>query len=270
MLDLWCSILEKFVLIFNEIAMFLFKLKAEVDCFYVKFAQFITGKEIVFITMFVVLSVVANYKLLNYIPKKCFKLAPVKMRYFTLSLIYTVGGFLIYYLFNHFFVIVFLLVFLNFTVLLFILDYKTGYLPNVLTYPLLWLGLLYQIATPAGNIISAIYAVMVAYLIVLALTALVGRIKKQPQMGGGDLKLIAACAAWLGVLNLPYFLGLAAGLGLLQYGVNYWLLPKLNKVKGNALQVGEKNMDNMTPTIPFGPAILMSASIWLYLSLIHP
>lgn len=268
MLDLWCSVLEKFVFIFNEIMILLFKLKAEWSCLYVKLSNVMVNKEIYLVLILVALSVILSRKLLRYIPEKHFKLPPMEVGYFSLLFIYSILGFVIFYPVSHFLITLFLFVFVNFTVLLFIIDYKTGYLPNVLTFPFLVVGLLYQISSPTGNVVSAIYAVVVAYIAILALTTVMEKIKKQPQMGRGDFKLIAACAAWLSVMNLPYFLGLAAALGLLHYSISYWVLPKFNVADGKSYLISGGSINMGSPTIPFGPAILTSTSIWLYLSLI--
>lgn len=269
MLDLWCAVLEKFVFIFNEIMNLLFKLKTEWSCFYIKFSNIMVNKEVYLILMLLVLSVIMTFKLLKSIPEKYFQLPSIEVNYFSLFFIYSVLGLIVFYSLSYWLVILFLFVFLNFTVLLFIIDYKTGYLPNILTYPFLVVGLLYQISSPNGNVISAIYAIIVAYLAIMFITTLVEKIKKQPQMGRGDFKLIAACASWLGVLNLPHFLGLAAVLGLLHYSASYWLLPKFHGVGGKSYLKSGEGMNMGGPTIPFGPAILVSASIWLYLSLIQ-
>ena len=269
MLDLWCSILEKFVFIFNEIMIILFKLKAEWGCFYVNLSNVMVNKKIYLVLILVALSVILSRKLLLYIPEKYFKLPPIEAGYFSLLFIYSILGFVVFYSFSHLFIILFSFVFLNFTVLLFIIDYKTGYLPDALTFPSLFIGLLYQIGSPAGNVVSAIYAVVVAYIAILALTTVMEKIKKQPQMGRGDFKLIAACAAWLGMSNLPHFLGLAAALGLLHYSVRYWVLPKFNVTDGKSYLISGDSVSVGSSTVPFGPAILTSASIWLYLSLIQ-
>ncbi len=268
MLNLWCSVLEKFVFIFNEIMILLFKWKSEWDCFYAKLSNLMVNKEIYFILILIALSVILSHKLLRYIPEKYFQLSAVEASYFRLLFSYSILGVVIFYSFSHLIVILFAFVFLNFTFLLFIIDYKTGYLPDVLTFPFLFMGVLYQVSSPAGNVVSAIYAIAIAYISILALTVVIEKVKKQPQMGRGDFKLIAGCAAWLGVMNLPYFLGSAAGLGLLHYSVSYWVLPKFNVVSGKSYLNSGNSMNVGSPTIPFGPAILMSASIWLYLSLI--
>ncbi|WP_281111334.1 prepilin peptidase, partial [Providencia rettgeri] len=149
-------------------------------------------------------------------------------------------------------------------------NHRIEYMTDVLTYPLLWSGLLYQINLPQGNVISAIYAVILSYFMMLITVTLVEKIKKQPQMGRGDLKLIAACAAWLGVWLLPYFIGLAACLGLLHYAFAHWVLPKISQGGHSPSCVSAKPLVNeIAQTIPFGPTIIISASILLYLSILR-
>lgn len=74
-------------------------------------------------------------------------------------------------------------------------------------------------------------------------------------MGRGDFKLIAAGATWLGIFYLPYFLGLAASLGLLHF---LWRTCREKKER--------RGKQKFVQSIPFGPAIIGSASFWLLLS----
>lgn len=155
-------------------------------------------------------------------------------------------------------VLALLFLFFNLVIPLGLIDLKTGYLPDILNYPLLVFGLLFQWIMPAGNLLSAIYALLFSYIGLVAITTLVEKIRRRPQMGRGDFKLIAACATWLGVFNLPYFLGLAASLGLLHFLWRAWREKKERRGKQKLVQ-----------SIPFGPAIICSASFWLLLSW-HP
>ncbi|WP_236611268.1 prepilin peptidase [Providencia burhodogranariea] len=143
-------------------------------------------------------------------------------------------------------------VFLNLIICLFIIDIKIGYLPDILTYPLLWGGLMYQTYSPNGNVVSAIYAVIISYLSIMLLTTMMEKIYPRSQMGRGDFKLIAACAAWLGVMELPFFFAVAASLGVIHYVVAHFIY-------------SNKSITH----IPFGPAIMVSASYWLFSPLVN-
>lgn len=198
------------------------------------------------------LSIILTQKILINIPKKYLNENSINIDNKWLMLFYFPTISMILLLNNEIIIVLFLSTFINIVISLIIIDIKLGYLPDVLTYSLLWLGLLYQIGSEQGNVVSAIYAVIVSYLAIMMITTLAEQIRQRPQMGRGDFKLIAACAAWLGIADLPLFFAVAASLG----GVYYIAVYVFSSNKpGNS--------------IPFGPAIIISASYWLFCPLIH-
>ncbi|WP_397473372.1 prepilin peptidase [Pusillimonas sp.] len=94
------------------------------------------------------------------------------------------------------------------------IDAETGFLPDALTLPLLWLGLLVNVGgtfTPlADAVVGAAAGYMSFWLISGAFLLLTGR----QGMGNGDFKLLAALAAWLGWMPLPWILLIASLLAL--------------------------------------------------------
>lgn len=94
------------------------------------------------------------------------------------------------------------------------IDAETGYLPDMLTLPLLWLGLLVNIggtfAPLADGVIGAVAGYMSLWLLGNAFLWFAGR----QGMGNGDFKLLAALGAWLGWMSLPRILLLASLLAL--------------------------------------------------------
>lgn len=96
------------------------------------------------------------------------------------------------------------------------IDARTGYLPDALTWPLLGLGLVHA-ALSAGfpSPVQALAGVAAGYGLpwVVAHAYLLWR--KQPGLGGGDIKLLAAMGAWLGPAQVPWVLLLACLLALL-------------------------------------------------------
>ncbi len=124
------------------------------------------------------------------------------------------------------------------------IDAEHELLPDALTLPLLWLGLL-RAALGHGPIAAseAILAAALAYLALWLLMHLHQRLRKQQGMGHGDFKLAAALAAWVGLFHLPLLILLAALSGLL------W-------VAGVRL-LGSRSM--RTPErIPFGPFLALA------------
>jgi leader peptidase (prepilin peptidase)/N-methyltransferase len=96
------------------------------------------------------------------------------------------------------------------------IDAEHQLLPDLLVYPLLWLGLLRAALGHAPITASdAIFAAFFAYLALWSLMHLHQMLRKVQGMGHGDFKLAAALGAWLGPMQLPFLLLLAAVLGLL-------------------------------------------------------
>ena len=92
------------------------------------------------------------------------------------------------------------------------IDKRILYLPDILTSPLLIGGFTYAVF--AGNLLgeniilattnSSLGAIMGYVLPVIASLLL---IKKHPDnFGGGDIKILAAIGAWLGLTNIPYII----------------------------------------------------------------
>lgn len=110
----------------------------------------------------------------------------------------------------------FILLFVFIAISLFVIDIQTQLLPDKLTLPLLWLGLLFNI--PDGSFVTLESAVIGAILGYVVLWSIYWGFKlatKKEGMGYGDFKLTAALCAWFGYQALlPIMLG-SAVLGLI-------------------------------------------------------
>jgi len=117
-----------------------------------------------------------------------------------------------------------------------VIDFDHYLLPDVLTLPLLWAGLLFNLAhtfaTPAGAIIGAVAGFLLLWLVYHGFRLLTGK----EGMGRGDFKLLAALGAWCGWRMLPLIVLAAALLGVVIGGA--WLLS------------GRRGREH---PIPFGP-----------------
>ncbi|MDC9588515.1 A24 family peptidase [Xenorhabdus sp. XENO-10] len=98
--------------------------------------------------------------------------------------------------------------------LLAIIDIKTYCLPDIITFPLLWLGLLFNVDGNFVSIKSAIYGAISGYLFLWFLYWLCRYSLNKEGIGYGDLKLTAAIGAWLGVEMLPILMLMASLSGL--------------------------------------------------------
>ena len=102
-----------------------------------------------------------------------------------------------------------------------VIDLRRYYLLDILTMPLLWLGLLANVDSRFALLEDAVLGAAAGYLFLSTLSAVMSMVLKKRAMGGGDFKLTAALGAWLGWQMLPLLLFLAAVLGLFFAGWRY-------------------------------------------------
>lgn len=109
----------------------------------------------------------------------------------------------------------FYLLLLWFLLALFVIDATKQLLPDVLTLPLLWLGLIFHIVD-SNNISTndGIIGAVAGYLLLWSVFWLFKLVRKKEAMGYGDFKLNAALGAWFGWQMLPQLLMVAALLGI--------------------------------------------------------
>ena len=117
------------------------------------------------------------------------------------------------------------------------MDAKTKWLPDVLTISFLWVGLFFSTLPHAMvNPSSAIVAAISGYLSLYAVGTVFHHFRGQEGLGDGDIKLMAAFGAWMGLVPMLYTLVVACTLTI----VGSLVL----KVRGQ---------------VPFGPALCISA-----------
>ncbi|MEM7078419.1 MAG: A24 family peptidase [Pseudomonadota bacterium] len=96
------------------------------------------------------------------------------------------------------------------------IDFDTTLLPDEITYPLLWLGLLTALGD--GGLVSlgdAVIGAVAGYLFLWSVYWGFKLLTGKEGMGYGDFKLLAALGAWTGWLALPGLLLVAAASGLI-------------------------------------------------------
>ncbi len=83
------------------------------------------------------------------------------------------------------------------------IDIDTQLLPDDITLPLLWLGLLFNTYHTYTSLSSAVMGAVFGYLSLWSVYWLFKLIRGKEGMGYGDFKLLAALGAWLGWQMLP-------------------------------------------------------------------
>ena len=130
--------------------------------------------------------------------------------------------------------------------LLTLIDLRTQLLPDIITLPLLWLGLLLNFGGLFTTLPAAVQGAVFGYLSLWTIFHAFRLLTGKEGMGYGDFKLLALLGAWLGWQVLPLVLLLAALLGA---------------VVGLAL-IAWGGHDRREP-IPFGPWLALAGWIAL-------
>ncbi len=103
------------------------------------------------------------------------------------------------------------------------IDLDTFYLPDDITLPLLWTGLLVNMANVIADLQSAVIGAVAGYLALWGVFWAYKLATGKEGMGYGDFKLLAAIGAWLGwkmlpvVILLASFVGAAVGISLILF-----------------------------------------------------
>lgn len=103
------------------------------------------------------------------------------------------------------------------------IDLDTFFLPDSITLPLLWLGLLFNISGTYAPLTAAVIGAVAGYLALWSVYWVFKWATGKEGMGYGDFKLLAAIGAWLGWTQLPLtillssLVGAVIGIGMIVF-----------------------------------------------------
>ena len=126
------------------------------------------------------------------------------------------------------------------------IDLRTQLLPDQLTLPLLWLGLLLALLPVFVDPVQAILGAALGYLALWSVYWVFKLLTGKEGMGYGDFKLLAALGAWMGAWALLPIVLISSLVGAV-IGSAYLALSR----KGQGVP------------IPFGPYLAIAGWIWL-------
>ncbi len=130
-----------------------------------------------------------------------------------------------------------------------LIDYDTRYLPDILTLPLLWAGLVVNLGDGGfANLHGAVTGAIAGYLFLWCVYWLFKLVRGVEGMGYGDFKLLAALGAWLGWAALPQVVLISAVAGA-AFGI---------------FATWRKRMRFEEP-LPFGPFLAAGGAIMLFI-----
>jgi len=138
------------------------------------------------------------------------------------------------------------LIFVWIMIALAFIDFDTRLLPDSLTLPLLWMGLIFNLLTGNVPLEDAVIGAAAGYLFLWSVYWAFKLLTGKEGMGYGDFKLLAAIGAWLGWQVLPLTVVLASITGAL-FGI---ILIVLKRHRRN------------TP-MPFGPFLAIAGLLAL-------
>ena len=126
------------------------------------------------------------------------------------------------------------------------IDADTQLLPDSITLPLLWLGLIVNSDNTFTDLRSAVLGAVFGYLALWSVYWLFKLATKKEGMGYGDFKLLAAIGAWLGWQVLPLVILLSSVVGAV-IGIAFIVLARMGR----------------NIPLPFGPYLAMAGFIAL-------
>ena len=126
------------------------------------------------------------------------------------------------------------------------IDIKTQLLPDNMTLPLLWLGIIFNLNNTFTDLSSSVLGAIFGYLALWSVFHLFKLVTGKEGMGYGDFKLLAALGAWLGWQSLPLIILLSSLVGAI-IGIT---------------MIVSKLIERSNP-IPFGPYLAIAGWIAL-------
>ena len=144
------------------------------------------------------------------------------------------------------------MVFSAYLIAMIFIDADTQLLPDQLTLPLMWGGIVFHLAAyllqadwGITNLVDSLLGAIVGYMSLWSIFQLFKLVTGKEGMGYGDFKLLAALGAWLGISVLPIIIIMSALVGLV-----FALIMKVAK----------------NQPMPFGPYLAISGWIVLIFS----
>lgn len=165
----------------------------------------------------------------------------ISIRYPLVEAFHALVWVLVYWLYSPTLTALGLMLFSSALLVLFFIDAEHKLLPDDITLPLLWAGLLFNLFTQHISIEQAIWGAVWGYLVLWILFWIFKLLTGKEGFGYGDFKLLAALGAWGGALCLPWLLLISACTGL--------LIALFLRLTGR-IQAGD--------SFPFGPALVIA------------
>ena len=174
--------------------------------------------------------------------------APIPLRYLLVEIISMILSVIAALEFGPSYELLAVLVLTWFLIAISFIDIEHQILPDVLTIPLLWLGLLFNCWSFFTTTHDAILGAIFGYSFFWVIDKLFKLITRQEGIGEGDFKLLAASGAWLGWQLLPFIILCSSLLGLI--------------IGSSLLFVKKQSRKTPIPYAPFIAITIWIGAIW--------
>lgn len=139
------------------------------------------------------------------------------------------------------------LLFCYLLVILTFVDAKTQYLPDIITKPLIALGLVQGYFNIFTDLRTAVIGAVAGYSLLWTINTIFRLVRKKDGMGYGDFKLLSAIAAWVGITQIPLIIMASSIIGIFV-----------------AIFMARLPNNTFTQPNPFGPALAFAGIVSLF------
>ena len=181
--------------------------------------------------------------------RQCSK--PISFQYFIVELLTAISFVLIFHIYGISITTLLLLILSIFFIIIFFIDLKHFIIPNVLTFPLMFIGFLKSFdpnlnQTIFPNYINSLIGGLFGYSIIWLIIFFYKKVRKKEGMGLGDAKLMAVIGFWFGWISIPFTIFISSTVALVI------VIPSL-------INQSRK----MSSEIPFGPYIIIGCILYV-------
>jgi len=141
------------------------------------------------------------------------------------------------------------------------IDADTQLLPDQITQPLIWLGLLVNSGGLFTDLASALIGAVAGYLVLWVIYWLFKLATGKEGMGYGDFKLLAAIGAWLGWSMLPVVILLSSAVGAI---VGISLIAFARRARSQAIPFGPYLAGGGVIALFWGQNLTQAYLAWLH------
>ena len=110
-------------------------------------------------------------------------------------------------------------IFIIVSIVIIFIDIKRHIIPDVLSIPLIFIGIGFSFITPIPGWKSSVLGALVGFIIFYLIAWLYTRVTKQIGLGGGDVKYLSGIGAFLGIQGVGFVMFFSSVLALVTFTI---------------------------------------------------